>query len=112
ALPISQCTPEYRPARLDPRICGRGVSRPESTLRLQQFPYWTHVSNFEQTALPGRVMFHAIREVSNMGLFWVWVIVGIIVGYLARSEEHEGSGAIPGASVCWLTVAFVGGAIL
>src|SRR2546428_6965292 len=47
-----------------------------------------------------------------MGLFWVWVIVGIIVGYLAKRVIHEGSRGILGDLVVGVIGALVGGGIL
>src|SRR5256884_1485156 len=47
-----------------------------------------------------------------MGLFWVWVIVGIIVGFLGKRVIHEGSRGILGDLVVGVIGALVGGGIL
>ena len=36
------------------------------------------------------------KEVSKMSIFWVWVIVGLIAGYLAKRVLHEGPQGIYG----------------
>ena len=44
-----------------------------------------------------------------MSMFWVWVIVGIIAGYLAKSVMREGPQGIVGDLVVGVIGAFVGG---
>jgi uncharacterized membrane protein YeaQ/YmgE (transglycosylase-associated protein family) len=52
------------------------------------------------------------REVSKMSIFWVWVIVGLIAGYLAKRVLHEGPQGIYGDLVVGVIGALVGGWIL
>src|SRR2546427_5310881 len=47
-----------------------------------------------------------------MGLFWVWVIVGIIVGYLAKRVIREAPHGVLGDLVVGVIGALVGGGIL
>lgn len=47
-----------------------------------------------------------------MSIFWVWVIVGIIAGYLAKRVMHEGPHGILGDLVVGVIGALVGGWIL
>ncbi len=47
-----------------------------------------------------------------MSIFWVWVIVGIIAGYLAKRVMHEGPQGILGDLVVGVIGALVGGWIL
>ncbi len=47
-----------------------------------------------------------------MSIFWVWVIVGIIAGYLAKRVIHEGPHGILGDLVVGVIGALVGGWIL
>jgi uncharacterized membrane protein YeaQ/YmgE (transglycosylase-associated protein family) len=42
-------------------------------------------------------------------MFWVWVIVGIIAGYLAKSVRGEGPHGLLGDLVVGVIGAFVGG---
>jgi uncharacterized membrane protein YeaQ/YmgE (transglycosylase-associated protein family) len=42
-------------------------------------------------------------------MFWVWVIVGIIAGYLAKSVRGEGPQGLVGDLVIGVIGAFVGG---
>jgi uncharacterized membrane protein YeaQ/YmgE (transglycosylase-associated protein family) len=42
-------------------------------------------------------------------MFWVWVIVGIIAGYLAKSVRGEGPNGLLGDLVVGVIGAFVGG---
>jgi len=44
-----------------------------------------------------------------MSMFWVWVIVGIIAGYLAKSVRGEGPQGLLGDLVVGVIGAFVGG---
>ncbi len=44
-------------------------------------------------------------------IFWVWVIVGIVAGYLAKSSMHEGPHGILGDLIVGVIGAFVGGYI-
>jgi len=44
-----------------------------------------------------------------MSVFWVWVIVGIIAGYLAKNVMREGPHGILGDLVVGVIGAFVGG---
>ena len=44
-----------------------------------------------------------------MSMFWVWVIVGIIAGYLAKSLRGEGPHGLLGDLVVGVIGAFVGG---
>jgi len=44
-----------------------------------------------------------------MNMFWVWVIVGIIAGYLAKSVRGEGPHGLVGDLVVGVIGAFVGG---
>ncbi|MDP2857299.1 MAG: GlsB/YeaQ/YmgE family stress response membrane protein [Bacillota bacterium] len=44
-----------------------------------------------------------------MSVFWVWVIVGIIAGYLAKSVMREGPHGIVGDLIVGVIGAFVGG---
>jgi uncharacterized membrane protein YeaQ/YmgE (transglycosylase-associated protein family) len=44
-----------------------------------------------------------------MSMFWVWVIVGIIAGYLAKSVRGEGPNGLLGDLVVGVIGAFVGG---
>lgn len=44
-----------------------------------------------------------------MSVFWVWVIVGIIAGYLAKSVMREGPHGILGDLIVGVIGAFVGG---
>lgn len=44
-----------------------------------------------------------------MSVFWVWVIVGIIAGYVAKSVVGEGPHGILGDLVVGVIGAFVGG---
>jgi uncharacterized membrane protein YeaQ/YmgE (transglycosylase-associated protein family) len=44
-----------------------------------------------------------------MSMFWVWVIVGIIAGYLAKSVRGEGPQGLVGDLVIGVIGAFVGG---
>jgi uncharacterized membrane protein YeaQ/YmgE (transglycosylase-associated protein family) len=52
------------------------------------------------------------KEVSKMSIFWVWVIVGLIAGYLAKRVLHEGPQGIYGDLVVGVIGALVGGWIL
>ena len=47
-----------------------------------------------------------------MSIFWVWVIVGLIAGYLAKRVLHEGPQGIYGDLVVGVIGALVGGWIL
>ncbi len=47
-----------------------------------------------------------------MSIFWVWVIVGIIAGYLAKRVLHEGPQGLYGDLVVGVIGALVGGWIL
>ncbi len=44
-----------------------------------------------------------------MSMFWVWVIVGIIAGWLAKNVMHEGPYGILGDLIVGVIGAFVGG---
>jgi len=44
-----------------------------------------------------------------MSMVWVWVIVGIIAGYLAKSVRGEGPQGLVGDLVIGVIGAFVGG---
>ncbi len=44
-----------------------------------------------------------------MSMFWVWVIVGIIAGYLAKNFMREGPQGLVGDLVVGVIGAFVGG---
>ena len=44
-----------------------------------------------------------------MSIFWVWVIVGIIAGYLAKGVRGEGPHGLLGDLVVGVIGAFVGG---
>jgi uncharacterized membrane protein YeaQ/YmgE (transglycosylase-associated protein family) len=44
-----------------------------------------------------------------MSMFWVWVIVGIIAGYLAKNVMREGPQGLLGDLVVGVVGAFVGG---
>jgi len=44
-----------------------------------------------------------------MSMFWVWIIVGIIAGYLAKNVMREGPHGIFGDLVVGVIGAFVGG---
>jgi uncharacterized membrane protein YeaQ/YmgE (transglycosylase-associated protein family) len=46
---------------------------------------------------------------NNLSIFWVWVIVGIIAGYLAKSAMREGPHGILGDLIVGVIGAFVGG---
>jgi uncharacterized membrane protein YeaQ/YmgE (transglycosylase-associated protein family) len=52
------------------------------------------------------------KEVSKMSIFWVWVIVGLVAGYLAKRVLHEGPQGIYGDLVVGVIGALLGGWIL
>ena len=44
-----------------------------------------------------------------MSMFWVWVIVGIVAGWLAKGVMHEGPYGILGDLIVGVIGAFIGG---
>lgn len=46
-----------------------------------------------------------------MSMFWVWVIVGIVAGWLAKGAMHEGPHGFLGDLIVGVIGAFVGGYI-